>query len=301
MQATTIRQANEIAGDVLVRGLSYRQAGARQGISRSTAERQFKALVRLAASQSSIGRLRDLDLCSLALLRSAREDVLRAVEAYDPSTAFTQGKQGSTVDLDAAARRVRIQSGNVARDVALLHLAISTGARPLQIAQLQVSDYLDQNGDSRDRSTALGFAGQQRAVSAVSFRDARLRVALDAYLEERRRRGFGVTGQAKFRGLCAASMLFLTRDGRPFNIKPRAANDPRPACPVLGALLRRILAQAGMTKTTTNTLRKHLAQRLVLSGATDVEICEALGIVHPQSVSRLLNRATPSTSEPRLI
>src|SRR5204863_6252814 len=91
MQPRTIRQATEILHDVLERRLSYREAGARHGIARSTAEKQVKALVRLAASQTPIGTLNGAALSSLALLRAARDDVLRAVQAFDPVASAHRG------------------------------------------------------------------------------------------------------------------------------------------------------------------------------------------------------------------
>jgi len=83
-----------------------------------------------------MGRLRDLDLGSLALPRAARDDVLRAVKAYKPAAAPAPVGWHATLDVDSAVRRVRILSGNAARDVALLLLCFTTGARPLEIARL---------------------------------------------------------------------------------------------------------------------------------------------------------------------
>jgi hypothetical protein len=93
-------------------------------------------------------------------------------------------------------------------------------------------------------------------------------------------------------------MLFLTKDGHPFGIKARTPDDPRPACPVLGALVRRILVQAGLTTMTTNAARRHLAQRLVFAGATFAQVGEVLGIVHPRSVSRLTRQAASGKPRP---
>lgn len=300
MQAATLRQARDIARDVLLSNLSYRQAGSLQGISRSTAERQFKTVVRLAASQTPIGRLNDLELGSLALLRAARDDVLRAVDAYDPGRSSLHWNPDSNLELDSAARRVRIQSGNAARDVALLLLSISTGARPLEIARLRVSDYLDAAGHARDGTATEARPGGRCAAHRVSFAHARLRAALDAYLDERKRHGLGVDGRAAYRGLRADSMLFLTKDGRPFAVKARACNDPHLECPVLGAVVRRVYAQAGLTSITTNVARRHLAQRLILSGATHAEVCDRLGLAHQRSVSRLVRQAVSAGGPPRM-
>ena len=155
MLPRTIRQATQILFDVLERGLSYREAGLRHGIVRSTAEKQVKALVRLAASQTPIGNLRGGDLSSLALLRGSREAVLKALQAFDPAAKGSPSAIRSSDDLAEAVRSLRSQSENANRDVALLMLLFCTGAKPLEVAGLQVRDYLIADGSARE-STEIG-------------------------------------------------------------------------------------------------------------------------------------------------
>ncbi|WP_295638385.1 hypothetical protein [uncultured Methylibium sp.] len=294
MQPRTIRQATEILHDVLERRLSYREAGARHGIARSTAEKQVKALVRLAASQTPIGTLNGAALSSLALLRAARDDVLRAVQAFDPAAGAHRGMPRWDGEFAEALKSLRSQSENANRDVALLLLLFSTGAKPLEIAVLRVRDYLTQDGQARDCADIGHLEDGQPGRRPLYFLSQRLRSALDAYLEERFRRGLGVSGQPGYRGLVADSSLFLTKDGRSFEVKARSNSDPRPICPVLVATYRRILVRAGMPGMTMQSARRHVAQRLLARGATRFQVGELLGIVHQRSVQRLLRRAAPS-------
>ncbi|MBY0364654.1 hypothetical protein CDN99_15360 [Roseateles aquatilis] len=296
MQLKTIQQATEILTDVLLRGMSYRAAGARQGVGKSTAERQAKVLVRLVARECGIKGVQDTDISSLALLRNAREEVLKAVKAFDPSCVSTRVRLIKEEDLPAAIRSVRSQSENANRDAALLLLLIATGAKPLEIARLKVCDYIDSEGRPRDPD------GQQAEASKggkrqIPFASQRLQDAMDSYLVERVRRGLGVSGHSCFRGLAPDSSLFLTQDGRPFAVKARGPNDPRPICPVVVAICRRILARAGLQGTTTHALRRQLAQRLITRGASKQRVGELLGISNTRSVGRLLRGRVPTTEE----
>jgi integrase len=294
MQPRTIQQATEILLDVVDRGLSYREASARHGISRSTAEKQVKALVRLAASQSRIGTLSLHDLSSLALLRGSRAAVVEAVKAFDPAAIRRRAALGAHDDLVGAIKSVRCQSENANRDVALLVMLFCTGAKPLEIAGLRVRDYLGADGRPRDCAELARTDGDGLGVRKLYFMNDRLRGALDAYLEERLRRNIGVTGRPAYRGLDPASALFLTKGGRPFAIKARGPSDPRPCCPVLVGTYRVILTRAGFAGVTTQQARRQVAQRLVERGASRRQVGELLGLVHTKSVKRLLGRPPPS-------
>ncbi|PZP29034.1 MAG: hypothetical protein DI603_17615 [Roseateles depolymerans] len=297
MQPKTIHQATEILKDVLLRGLSFRSAGARHGIGKSTAEKQVKVLVRLAASQTPIKGLRGSDLNSLALLRNARDEVLRSVEAFDPATPTPAARLAGDDELPAVIRSVRSQSENANRDVALLLLIISTGAKPLEIARLKVVDYLDRDGTPREFAVAQAASEAGKGRRRLYFVSQRLRDAIDAYLVERLRRGLGATGGGDFRGLDPESRLFLTKDGRPFAVKARGPHDPRPICPVVVAICRRILTRAGLQGVTTHALRRQLAQRLTARGASRQRVGELLGIANTRSVGRLLRVSAPTAAQ----
>jgi hypothetical protein len=47
---------------------------------------------------------------------------------------------------------VRLRSENANRDVALIYVLFCTGAKPIEIARLEVRDYLNSDGSIRERS-----------------------------------------------------------------------------------------------------------------------------------------------------
>jgi integrase len=231
---------------------------------------------------------------SLALLRGAREAVLKSVRAFDPTATARRSAPDANEDLVAAVKSLRAQSENANRDAALLLLLFSTGAKPLEIASLRVRDYLTEDGHVRECSEIDRPDRGQLRSRHFYFMSGRLCSAVDVYLEERFRRGLCVSGQPAYRGLDPGSGLFLTKDGRAFEVKARSATDSRRCCPVLVATYRRILARAGLAGMTMQSARRHVAQRLVARGATRRQVSELLGIVHERSVKRLLRRADPS-------
>ena len=111
MKPQTIDQAKDMLVKLLNFGCSYREAGSRHGIARSTAERQVKALVRSIAAQCPIAGLDDAALSSLALLRSARAAVLRSLICFDPTrTATSAPALRSFDDFPQAIRRLRART-----------------------------------------------------------------------------------------------------------------------------------------------------------------------------------------------
>lgn len=76
----------------------------------------------------------------------------------------------SEEDIATGARRVRARSPHPLEDLALYYLLLATGARPLEIARFQVSDYLAPDGVVRASS-------ELRAELAITGRARPLRVA----------------------------------------------------------------------------------------------------------------------------
>ena len=291
MKPQTIEQAKEMLVDLLDLGCSYCEAGARHGIARSTAERQVKALVRTIAAQCPIPGLDDSSLSSLVLLRSASAAVLSAVQCFDPTRVATTPAPRSFDDFPQAIRRLRARSENPNRDVALLVMLFSSGAKPLEIARLSVDDYLHPDGTVRTCSEIGAAAAARRRARPLYFLNARVCDALDAYLEERVRRQLGARASGgAYRGLDPHSALFLTEDGRPFAVKCRSVDDLRPCSPVLIATYRGIFVRAGWNGANTQIVRRHVAQRLTERGATKKQLGQLLGLSSGRSVQRLLER-----------
>ena len=154
MKPETIAKARTMLSSVLLDGLSYREAGAPFGVGRSTVERSIKSLVLEVARERGIPELDEDGLSCLPRLRQFREPVLRAVAAYTP--VHPRRKCLTLLEPDeiaAGANRVRLRSENANRDVALIYVLFCTGAKPIEIARLEVRDYLNSDGSIHvDRS-----------------------------------------------------------------------------------------------------------------------------------------------------
>src|SRR5207249_11824316 len=92
----------------------------------------------------------------------------------------------------------------------------------LEIARFQVRDHLNEDGAVREESVmraAVAINGKERPLF---FASTKVVAAVDAYLDERVRRGQGATTVTKYRRLDPGSRLFLTADGHDMPIAVRA-------------------------------------------------------------------------------
>ena len=90
--------------------------------------------------------------------------------------------------------------------MALIFVLFCTGAKPIEIARLEVRDYLNRDGSVRESSEMRSEAAVNRRSRPLFFTSSRTRAAVDAYLIERARRklgvaGSGATGDGAYRGL----------------------------------------------------------------------------------------------------
>ena len=115
----------------------------------------------------------------------------------------------------------------------------------IEIARLKVSDYLRPDGSVRESSVMRAEVAANGRARALFFRSARACAALDAYVHERLRRKLGLGDLSIYRGLHPDSSLFLTQEGRPFEVKARSADDARPTCRLMLATLQSALRRAG--------------------------------------------------------
>ena len=98
----------------------------------------------------------------------------------------------------------------------------------MEIARLEVRDYLTEAGAVREESVLPAAAAINGQARPLLFASARLVSALDAYLEQRRRHGHGTTPCcAAYRGLDPESRLFLCATGAPLTIKAVTAEGVR--------------------------------------------------------------------------
>lgn len=290
MKERTRERAVSMLSALLEHGQTYREVGRAHGIGHSTVERQVKALLWQVARAAPIAGVPDVDIASLSQLRQHAGVVMDAVRSANPEDDGHPLADLDEAELLAGVRRIRRLSENANRDVALLLTLLCTGAKPLEIARLQVQDYLCDDGTVRRESRLQGGAATRGRERAIYFDSERACDAIDAYLEERLRRRIVVSLTEAFRGLDPSSALFLTESGKPFRVRARSPDDPRPTCPVLLATFAGIFRRAGWRGVNTQHVRRLFARRVAGKGADKQQLGALLGLTSDRSVKRLLER-----------
>ena len=173
--------------------------------------------------------------------------------------------------------------------MALLLVLFSTAAKPLEIARLEVRDYLSDDGSVREESVmraAVAINGKERPLF---FASTKVVAAVDAYLEERSRRGQAATQSTKYRGLDPDSRLFLTGDGHAMPITVRAIGRGRQyRCGIILDIYRRIFARAGLKGVSALSARRTIAEKLVDRGCDVNQVGAVLGLKERNSVRNLI-------------
>jgi integrase len=167
-------------------GDTYDVVAARYGITRTGVERRIKSLAARIAASADIPGLNEDGAAFVRRLRTHREAILEAMAVLEDENLPLQVLPHqvrilSEEDVAAGSRRVRTRSPQAFEDLALYYLMLATGARPLEIARLQVLDYLAADGAARAASelrAQLAITGRSRPLF---FRSGRLNVAIDEY------------------------------------------------------------------------------------------------------------------------
>lgn len=288
MKRETVENAKLMLLMLLEQGASYAKAGKAFGLTRSTVERNVKALLRGLVADGEIAGLDEDAATSLLLVRRASRDVLSALERFEPKEHRRSPIILAEKDLEQAAARLRRRSQNPSRDMTLLAVLYQTGAKPVELARLRVDDVLTPGGSVRIEShirAEVAFNGQCRPLHLTS---PAVRRALDRYLDDRVRR-YVLTGPGEpYRGIDPCSPLFLTRRCEGFKVRPRGARDPRETCPLMTATLRIAFRRAGWPGLTAQAVRRMAARRMLDEGASPSQIAELLGLRSERGARLLL-------------
>jgi integrase len=166
---------------------------------------------------------------------------------------------------------------------------LSTGARPLEIARLQVRDYLRADGSVLHESVMREDVAVNHKARPLFFCSANANAAIDRYLEERVHRGYCIGTPASYRGLNPDSTLFLTGAGLPFPIvKNSEGGQKRFLCRTILDSYRNIFRRIDLENVTAISLRRTVAARMAERGASEDQIGEVLGLSELKSVRVLL-------------
>jgi len=287
----------------VLEGQTYESVAVSNGVTRTSVERRIKSVAQRLASIVGIQGVNEDGAAFVRRLRTHRLAVLAALDTLDTLDELSAPVQeGIRVlgeeEIAWGAQRIRARSHQPLEDLALYYMLFATAARPLEIARLQVHDYLDAQGQVRQISEvrpAVAITGRSRPLY---FRSARLNAAMTDYLNDRarQRQGFGIDGQ--FRGLDPASRLFLSPSGRGFEITPYGKDgQKRFLCRAIQETYRKLFRYAGLKQVTALTVRHTVAHRLYARGADESQVGLLLGIAERSAVREQFPRRLPTLDD----
>ena len=276
----------------VLNGQTYDAVAKTSKMTRSAVEQRVKALARDLQTVVGVEGLDEEDMPTVLTMRKMRDSYLEALEHYQPERAKRMRTRKTTVteqEIDLAIDKTRQMSNCRNRDIALLLVLFSTAAKPLEIARLEVRDYLHDDGSIREESMMRPEVAIGGATRPLFFASAKANAAIDAYLQERVRRRHGVQKSDKYRGLDPMSKLFLTDDGNAMPIKIKEwGNQRHHLCGVILDIYRKIFARAGLKGVSALSARRTIAQKLKERGTDNEDIGKVLGLKEKNSVRNLL-------------
>ena len=290
MRAESVAKSIQMLKAILD-GKTYVAIARESGLSRSAIEQRVKALARDLETVVGVEWVDEGDTPSVNAMRARKANYLEALAHYEPQRAAT-GKKPRALqdqDIERAVAMIRQHSNCRKRDTALLFALLSTAAKPLEIARLVVSDYLTDDGQVREESVMRADAAINGKPRPLFFASAKVVASIDAYLEERVRRGQGTKNPTTYRGLDPESKLFLTGDGHAMPIKVRSVGNRRHyRCGVILDIYRRIFARAGLRGVSALSARRTIAERLLDRGCDVNQVGALLGLKERNSVRNLI-------------
>jgi integrase len=275
----------------VIAGKTYDAVANDYGVTRSAVERRIKLFARKLAKEVGIEGINEGGLAFVQRLRNCQAAVTAALERYTPGAPHERRAARILTNDDIAflVQRTRTRSTCPGRDVALLYVLLSTGARPLEIARLEVRDYLNQDGSVREESVMRAEVAVSHKARPLFFASTKATEAVDRYLDERVRGHTGMEKFAGFRGIDPTGRLFLTEAGGPFEIvRHGATGQARFLCRGILHAYRKIFQRTGLEGVSALNVRRTVAARLFERGAEEDQIGEVLGIGEMKSVRELL-------------
>jgi integrase len=180
-----------------------------------------------------------------------------------------------------------LRSSAPLRDVALVHVALTTGAKPIEVARLRISDYLNRDGTVCDASRMRADIAYNHRERPLFFRNSDTVSAIDAYLAQGRESQ--ETGHMAYRGFSPGEFLFLNDAGKPFKVVCRqGVEGNKYSSQELVDTYSKILARSGMRGMRLQVFRRTLARKMLERGASEEQIGIILGIADGKNVRKLL-------------
>ncbi|MFP5474619.1 MAG: site-specific integrase, partial [Gammaproteobacteria bacterium] len=132
----------------ILEGSTYDAVADRHGITRTAVERRIKAVAIHVASTMGIAGLNVEGATFVRRLRLHREAIHAALDKLgaEPPAHARHIRVLTNEEITSGALRIRGRSQQPHEDLALYYILLATGARPLEIARLEVRDYLHADG-----------------------------------------------------------------------------------------------------------------------------------------------------------
>lgn len=275
-------------------GETYDAIASAHGVTRTAIERRVKRLAKLLQRQVGITGLNLEATGYVQKLREARSEVKAALERFELGECLPEVVPLALDDheLRLLLRRAALRSPTPLRDRALIHIVLATGARPLEVARLQIVDYLNVDGSVRLNSEMRAEVSANRKSRPLFFRNAAANKAIGEYLRHRAAQvGIEASTLAPYRGFDPTARLFLNDAGDPYLIQSaQVEGRSRFLCRQMLDAYRKIFARVNMHGVSALTLRRTVALRLDARGADEEQIGVILGIAEKQAVRELLPR-----------
>jgi len=175
--------------------------------------------------------------------------------------------------LSAAAAASR----QPARDLALVHVLIGTGLTPIEIASLQIADFLNKDGAIRERASVRSEVARNAKTRPLFWTSPAVTDAVTAYLIERSLVIESCDHDKPYLGFNPQSPLLLTANWTPIAMSENG-RDHRKRCTGLHDRIRCLLREADLAEYSSFYARKVFAARLHAAGASVEEIALLLGV-----------------------
>lgn len=249
----------------VVDGQTYATVAAECGVTRTAVERRIKALAARLCRQVGIEGLNEDGTAIVSRLQKKRNEILIALDRFDPRSREGQPVPRilSNSEIAQAALRIRGRSNHSSRDAALFLMLFSTDACPLEIARLEVRDYLNADGSVKPQTELRAEAAITGKARRLHFASDRFDEPMAEYLRQRVGAMQGQGRQADYRGLDPSSRLFVASSGEGFKITPYGEPGQRRfLCRPILELYRKLFRYAELPGLTPMSVRQAVVARL---------------------------------------
>jgi len=279
---------------------TYEAVAVRFGVSRTMIERRIKSVAVQLTQVVGVDGLKEEGAAFVRRLRLHRDAILIALETYEPLPPISTrtARVLSPQEVAQGAVRIKGRTRRTWHDLALYYLLFVTGLRPLEIARLEVRDYLHADGSVCRESELRAEAAINGKLRPLYFSSKRLDDALVTYFRERVNSGHGLGEPDRYRGLDPTSRLFLSPSGDAYLIAPNGRPDQnRYVCRPLLEIYRKLFRYTEIKGLCAQSARLTVMSRMYERGADEDQAGMILGISERSAVREMLQRPKLTLAE----